>query len=62
MKGEGEVDGWGGPNHLNKFQASYQRLVDDSIEFEAITKKAEQVMANAQAVIAKAQAFIQVNE
>jgi len=37
-------------------------LVDDSIEFEAITKKAEQVMANAQAVIAKAQAFIQVNE
>ena len=48
--------------HLNDFQASYQRLVDDSREFEVITKNAEQVIANAQAAIAKAQALIQVNE
>jgi len=48
--------------HLNDFQASYQRLVDDSREPEVITKNAEQVIANAQAAIAKAQAFIQVYE
>ena len=48
--------------HFNKFQASYQRLVDDSGESEIITKNAEQVVANAQAAIAKAQALIQVNE
>ena len=44
--------------HLNVFQASYQRLVDDSRESEVITKNAEQVIANAQAAIAKAQALI----
>ena len=48
--------------HLNDFQASYQRLVDDSRESEVITKNAEQVIANAQADIAKAQALIRVNE
>ena len=48
--------------HLNVFQASYQRLVDDSRESEVITKNAEQIIATAQAVIAKTQALIQVNE
>ena len=48
--------------HFNEFQASYQRLVDESRESEAITKNAKQVIANAQAAIAKAQALIQVNE
>ena len=48
--------------HLNDFQASYQRLVDDSRESEVITKNAEQVIANALAAIAKAQALIQVNK
>jgi len=33
--------------HLNDFQASYQRLVDDSRESEVIIKNAEQVIANA---------------
>ena len=37
--------------HLNDFQASYQRLADDSRESEVITKKAEQVIAKAQALI-----------
>ena len=49
-------------HHLNDFQASYQRLVDDSRESEVIIKNTEQVIANAQAAIAKAQALIQVNE
>ena len=44
--------------HLNDFQASYQRLVDDSRESEVITKNTEQVIANTQAAIAKAQALI----
>ena len=48
--------------HLNDFQASYQRLVDDSREFEVISKNAEQVIATAQVAITKAQALIQVNE
>ena len=47
---------------LNDFQASYQRLVDDSRESEVITKNAEQVIVNAQAAISKAQTLIQVNE
>ena len=34
-------------HYLNDFQASYQRLVDDSRESEVITKNAEQVIANA---------------
>ena len=42
--------------HLIDFQAGYQRLVDDSRESEVITKNAEQVIAYAQAAIAKAQA------
>ena len=33
-----------GACHLNDFQASYQRLVDDSRESEVITKNAEQVI------------------
>jgi len=41
-------------HHLNDFQASYQRLVDDSRESEVIIKNAEQVIPNAQAAIAKA--------
>jgi len=48
--------------HLNDFQASYQRLVDDSRESEVITKNAEQVLATTLAVIVKEQALIQVNE
>jgi len=28
-------------HHLNNFQASYQRLVDDSRKFEVVTKNAE---------------------
>jgi len=48
--------------HLNDFQASYQRLVDDFRESEVITKNAEQVIANAQASISRAQVLIQVNE
>jgi len=36
---------------LNDFQASYQRLVDDTRESEVITKNAEQVIANAQEAI-----------
>ena len=39
--------------HLNDFQASYQRLVDDSRESEVVTKNAEQVTTTAQATIAK---------
>ena len=49
-------------NHLQHFQANYQRLVDDSKESEIVTSSAEQVIAMAQATIAKAQALIQVNE
>jgi len=37
-------------------------LVNDFRESEVITKNAEQVIANALAAIAKAQALIQVNE
>jgi len=37
-------------------------LVDDSRESEVITKDTKQVIANAHAATAKAQAFIQVNE
>jgi len=48
-------------HHFNEFQASYQKLVDDSWESKIITKNVKQVIANAQAVIAKAQALIQVN-
>ena len=48
--------------HLSDFQASYQRLVDYSREFEVITKNAEQVITTTRAVTAKAQALIQVNE
>jgi len=44
--------------HLNDFQASYQRLVDDSRESEIITKNTEQVIAKAQAAIAKAHDLI----
>jgi len=40
--------------HLNDFQASYQRLIDDSRESKVITKNTEQVIAPAQAAIAKA--------
>ena len=49
-------------HHLNDLQASYQKLIDDSIESEVITKNTKQVIPTAQAVIAKAQALIQVNE
>jgi len=49
-------------HHLHNFQADYQRLVDDSRESEIITNNAEQVIATARAIIAKVQAFIQVNE
>jgi len=48
--------------HLHNFQAKYQRLVDDSKEFEVVTKNAQQVIITARAAIAKAQALIQVNE
>ena len=48
--------------HLHNFQASYQRLVDDSRESEVVTKNAEQVITIARAVITKVQALIQVNE
>jgi len=44
--------------HLNDFQASYQKLIDDSRESMVITKNAEQVIANTQAAITKAQALI----
>ena len=49
-------------HHLNDFQASYQRLVDDSKECEVIIKNAKQVIANTQTAITKAQALIQVNK
>ena len=49
-------------HHLYNFQASYQRLVNDSREFEVVTKNAKQVITTARAAIAKAQALIQVNE
>jgi len=48
--------------HLHDFQASYQRLVDNSRESEVATKNAEQVITTARAAIAKAQVLIQVNE
>ena len=48
--------------HLHNFQASYQRLVDDSTESEVVTKNAEQVITTARAATAKAKALIQVNE
>ena len=47
--------------HFSELQASYQKLVDDFKKSEIITKNAEQVIANALAAIAKAQALIQVN-
>ena len=40
--------------HLYNFQAEYQRLADDSKESDIVTKSAEQVIAIAQATIAKA--------
>ena len=48
--------------HLNEFQANYQRLIDDSREYEVIIKNTEQVITNAQEAIAKTQVLIQVNE
>ena len=48
--------------HFNEFQASYQRLVDDSRESEVVTKNAEQVITTVRVAIAKVQALIQVNE
>ena len=48
--------------HLYNFQASYQRLVDDSRESEVVTKNADQVITTAQAAIARVQALIQVNK
>ena len=49
-------------HNLQHFQADYQRLVDDSKEFEVVIQSAEQVIATTKVVIAKAQALIQVNE
>ena len=49
-------------HHLHNFQASYQRLVDDSREFKVAIKNAEQVITTARVAIAKAEALIQVNE
>ena len=40
-------------HHLHNFQASYQRLVDDSRESEVITKNAEQVITTTQVAIAR---------
>jgi len=40
-------------HHLYDFQASYQRLVDDSRESEVITKNAEQVITTTQVAIAR---------
>jgi len=48
--------------HLHNFQASYQRLVDDSRESKVVTKNTEQVITTTWATISKAQALIQVNE
>ena len=48
--------------HLHNFQADYQRLVDDSKEYEIVTKSIEQVIATTRATIAKAQVLIQVNK
>jgi len=48
--------------HLNDFQASYQRLVDDTRESKIITKNAEQVIITTRVAIAKTQVLIQVNE
>ena len=48
--------------HIHNFQASYQRLVDDSRKSEVVTKNAEKVITTARVAIAKAQALIQVNE
>ena len=49
-------------HHLHNFQASYQKMVDDSRKFEVITKNVEQVIITARADIAKAEALIQINE
>jgi len=40
--------------HLHNFQASYQRLVDDSRECEVVIKNAKQVITTAREAIAKA--------
>ena len=48
--------------HLQRFQADYQRLIDDSKESEVVIQSAEQVITTAQITIAKAQALIEVNE
>ena len=48
--------------HLHNFQASYQRLVDDSRESEVVIKNAEQVITTDRVAIVKAQALIQVNK
>jgi len=45
--------------HLQHFQADYQRMVDDSKEPEIVIQSAEQVIATAQAAIARVQALIQ---
>ena len=48
--------------HLHNFQADYQRLVNDSNESEIVIQSTEQVIATAQAAIARAQALIEANE
>ena len=40
--------------YLHNFQADYQRLVDDSKEFEVVIQSAKQVIATSQITIAKA--------
>jgi len=45
-------------HHFNEFQASYKRLIDDSRKSEVIIKNVEQVIANAQVAISKAQVLI----
>jgi len=39
--------------HLHDFQASYQRLVDDSKESEVITKNVEQVITTMRQLLPK---------
>ena len=48
--------------HLQCSQANHQRLLGDFKESEIVIQSAEHVIATARATIARAQAFIEINE
>ena len=47
---------------LQHFQADHQKLIGDSKEYELIMQSSEQILIDARATIAKAEALIAINE